>query len=86
MQNGVIVLSKMVLKNSVYCQEAQGFVHFGPYDLIQISPACAPNTYRIMYGETYRLQVQAIATAARKSFNGKLTGKINFPIVHLCYH
>ena len=43
-QNGVNALSKMVLKTR-FCQKAQNFVQFGPYDFVQISPACGPNTY-----------------------------------------
>ena len=43
------------LRNSgFFCQKAQNFAHFGPYDLpvVQILQACDPNTYQIMYGET----------------------------------
>ena len=25
-------------------------MHFGPYDFVQISPACGPTIYQIMYG------------------------------------
>ena len=35
-----------------FCQKAQNFVHFVPYDFVTISPACGLNTYQIMYGET----------------------------------
>ena len=28
------------------------------YDFVQISPACGPNTYQIMYGETLDFQCQ----------------------------
>ena len=35
-----------------------------------------------MYGETLDFQSQVLATVARKSFNGKLTAKIEFPIGH----
>ena len=45
LQNGVNSLSKMVLKNLGFCPKPQNFVHFGPYDLVQISPVCGPNTY-----------------------------------------
>ena len=51
-------LSKMVLKNSIFCQKAQNFIHFGRYDLVQISPACGPSTYQIMYGDTLDFQCQ----------------------------
>ena len=40
-----------VKKNSTICQ-------FVPYDFVQISPACGPNTYQIMYGETLDFQCQ----------------------------
>ena len=60
------------------------FVHFGPYDLVhlvQISSACGPNTYQIMYGKT--LAFHAVLTwstvarlwVARKSFYDKFTVK-----------
>ena len=29
----------------------QNFVEFGPYEFVQISPACGPDTYQVMYGE-----------------------------------
>ena len=37
---------------TTFCQKAQNFVYFGPYDFAQISPVCDPYTYQIMYGET----------------------------------
>ena len=41
---------------TIFCQTAQNFVRlfvkFGLYNFVQISPACGPNTYQIMYGET----------------------------------
>ena len=43
---------------STLCQKAQNFVNFGPYAFVQISPACGPNTYQIMYGETLDFQCQ----------------------------
>merc|ERR1712240_255136 len=57
-QNGVNALSKMVLKKPGFCQKTQNFVYFGPYDFVQISPACGPNMYQIMYGETFNFQCQ----------------------------
>ena len=41
-----------------FCQEAQNVVKFGPYDFIQISLACGPNTFQEMYGETLDFQCQ----------------------------
>ena len=35
-----------------FCEKAQNFVHFGPFDSVQISIACCQNTYQIVYGET----------------------------------
>ena len=40
---------------TILCQKAQNFVWFRPYDFVQILPACDPNTYQIMYGETLDL-------------------------------
>ena len=36
-QNGVSALSKTVLKTPVFCQKAQNFVQFRPYNCVQIS-------------------------------------------------
>ena len=33
-----------------------------------------------------RLSMSALATVAGKSFNGKFTAKLDFPIGYLCYH
>ena len=30
---------------TIFCQKAQNFVYFVPYDFVQTSPACDPNTY-----------------------------------------
>ena len=35
-----------------------------------------------MYGETFRLPMPALATVARKRFNGKSTAKIDIPNRH----
>ena len=43
-------------KNLGLCPKAQKFVHFGPYDLVQILPVCGPNMYQIMYEETLDFQ------------------------------
>ena len=43
-------LSKVV--NHFFCHKAQNFVWSGLYDFVQISQACGPNSYEIMYGET----------------------------------
>ena len=48
-QNGVNTLSKLL---TIFCQKAQFSVWFGPYDFVQIAPACDLSTYQIMYGET----------------------------------
>ena len=64
-----------------FCHSAQHFVHFGPYDLVQISPACEPNTYQNVKRD-FGLPVSKFSTVARKSSNGKLTAKIDFPTDH----
>ena len=45
--------SNMFLKAWFFVKKkTQNFVHFGPYDLDQISPICGPNVHQIIYGET----------------------------------
>ena len=57
LQNGINALSKMGFKELGFLSKSSNFVHFGLYDLVQISPAWySPNTYQIMYGETLDLQ------------------------------
>ena len=49
----------MILNNfGVFCQKTQNFAQFGPYDLLQISPAYGPIMYQIMYGETLDFKCQ----------------------------
>ena len=43
---------------TIFCQKAQNLEYFVPYNFVQISAACGPNTYQIMYGETLDLQYQ----------------------------
>ena len=40
------------------CQKAPNCLYFVPYDVIQMSQTCGPNTYQTMYGETLDLQCQ----------------------------
>ena len=49
---------KKVSENFVFCCKAQNFVHLGPYDVVQISPAFGSNAYQIMYGEPLDFQCQ----------------------------
>ena len=41
-----------------FCQKAQKFVYFGPYDFVQISLVCGTNSFKGMYGETLDFQCQ----------------------------
>ena len=43
---------------TIFCQKTHNFVWFGPYDFVQISPACSTNTYEIMYGDILDFQCQ----------------------------
>ena len=43
---------------TIFCQKAPNFVWFGPCNFVQILPACGPNTYQIVYGETLDFQYQ----------------------------
>ena len=54
-KNGIITFSKML---TISYQKAQNFAHFLLYHFVQISQACGPYTYQIMYGETLGLQCQ----------------------------
>ena len=56
-QNGVKTFSKMV---NHFLPKSTKFRKFLPYNFfLQISPACRPNAYQIMYGETFRLPMSA---------------------------
>ena len=55
-QNGVNTMSKIV--NHFFVKKAQNFVWFRPYDFVQISQTCGPNTYQIIYIETFDFQCQ----------------------------
>ena len=68
--------------NSVYGQKAQKFIHFGPYDLIQITPVCSSNTYQIMYGETADIRCQHLQWSHRRVLMPNLLQKADFPIGH----
>ena len=50
--------------------------------MLQIMLACDPSTYQIMHAKTFRLQMSAFETVAQKSFKGKFTANIDFPIGH----
>ena len=67
LQNGVNSSSKLVFNNPLFLSKNRFFLHFETYDLVQCSPACKPNTYQLMYGET-RLPVSAFATVAKFIF------------------
>ena len=55
------LVSKMVLQSSIslcvwVCVCACQTAHLGHYGLVQISPARGPDTYQIMYGETFSVR------------------------------
>ena len=52
------ILCQKLLTIFFFGQKAPNFVWFEPYDFFQISSACGPNTYQIMYGETLDFQCQ----------------------------
>ena len=53
-------------------------MQFGPYNFVQISPACGPNTSNNVWRD-FRVPVSELATVAGESFNGKFTAKNDFP-------
>ena len=65
---------------TIFCQKAQNFVWFGPYDYVKISPACGPNTYQIMYEETLHLQCQHSQNGSIKCPIGKPIFAVNLPL------
>ena len=50
----------MSKKGELFCQTAQNFVWFQPYDYVQISSECGPDAGEIMYGEILDFQCQHI--------------------------
>ena len=46
---------------TIFCQKAQNFVWFGPYDFVPISPACGSNTYQNNVWGDFRLPMSASA-------------------------
>ena len=38
---------------TIFVKKHKKFVWLEPYYFVQISSACDPNTYQIMYGETF---------------------------------
>ena len=78
LQNGVNSLSKMVLKNSIFCPIAQTFVHFRSYNLVQISQVCGPNTYQIMYRATWDFQCQYLQLSHGRVLMANLLQKLIF--------
>ena len=61
-------------------QKPQNFVWFGPYNFVQISPACVQNTYQIMLGETFDFQYVSISNAIIKCPIGKSIFAVNLPL------
>ena len=57
---------------TTFCLKAQNFEKSGPYDIVQISPICGPNTYQIMYGEILDFKCQLS------------NGNIKYPIKKNC--
>ena len=64
---------------TIFCQKAQNFVFFEPYDFVQISPVCGPNTYQIMYGETLDSHV-SVSNGNIKCPIGKSIFAVNLPL------
>ena len=59
----------------------QNLILFGPYNFVQFSPACGPNTYQIMYGETLDLQCNvSISNSNIKYPNEKSIFGVNLPL------
>ena len=69
--------------NFIFCQKAQNFVYFVGLsnNFVQNLPACGPNTYQIMYGETLDFQRNVgVSNGNIKCPIGKSFCAINFPL------
>ena len=62
---------------TIFCQKAQNFVWFRPYYFVQIPPACGPNTYQVMYGDTSNV---SISNGNIKCPIGKSIFAVNLPL------
>ena len=62
---------------TIFCQKAQNFIWFGPYDFVQISSARGPNT---MYGETLDFHCQHQQYSNIKCPIGKSIFAVNLPL------
>ena len=60
-QKCLLKWNQHVLKNGLpfFFQKAQNFVYFRPYDFVQISPECDPNTYQNKW-RSFRLPMSAL--------------------------
>ena len=63
LQEGNLEIDSLALNNCFsdkifFMSKSSNFVEFGPYNFVQIPPACGPNFYQIMYGETLDFQCQ----------------------------
>ena len=82
MQNGVKDLLKMVFKNLGFLSKSQ---EFSTYVTIQFVSNFASILFTYVSNDVwrdFRLPVSEFATIAWKSFDGKFTTKIDFPIEH----
>ena len=77
--NGIYSFSKKKQKQKQ--KTAQNFEYFIPYDFVQISPACGPNTYLIMYGETSNV---SISNGNIKCLILKSISAVNVPLKLFC--
>ena len=81
LQNGVNAMSKMVLKMALLLKSSNFLsfrtVRFGS-NFASMWSKCVSNNVR----RDFRLLVSVFATVARKTFNGKVTAKNDFPIGH----
>ena len=79
LQNGAQALSKLVLKNSSFCQKHHNFIHFGPYDLVQILPACGLKYVSNYVRRDFSLTVSAFVSRYGIAWSSSLrTGLVAF--------
>ena len=56
-------------------------MQFKPYDFVQILLPCGTNNFLKECKKEFRLPMSASASVARKSSYGKLTAKVDFPML-----
>ena len=80
--NGVNALSKMILKSLIFLSSSSKFRAVGTIRICSNFTCIWYKQFVRNVWRDFRLSMSALAMVARKTFNGKFTAKIDFPIGH----